>query len=129
KEIRDNPPEELVIQPLYPWLDQIALPLVIHSFGGGRPGPELAGLDGHVSFHYRTLPLFYATASAAQIAKLEEVCAPNKLKKLLKEHEPFKRLVYQGRGAKVRDLFDQNDLPRHERAIRNKIKLAGLWMR
>jgi hypothetical protein len=42
KSIRDNPPEELVCQELYPWLDQIALPLVIHSFGGGRPGLSLA---------------------------------------------------------------------------------------
>ncbi|MEO1640745.1 MAG: hypothetical protein AAFU41_16005 [Pseudomonadota bacterium] len=129
KAIRDDPPAELVIQPLNPWLDQVALPLVIHSFGGGRPGPELAGLDGAVSFHYRTLPLFYATGTDAQIAALEDVCAPNKTKKLLKEHEPFKRLVYQGRGAKVRNLFDQNDMPRHERAIRNRIKAAGLWMR
>ncbi|KPQ20687.1 MAG: hypothetical protein HLUCCA24_01895, partial [Rhodobacteraceae bacterium HLUCCA24] len=44
-EIRDDPPAELVLQPLDPWLDQVALPLVIHSFGGGRPGPELDGLD------------------------------------------------------------------------------------
>lgn len=127
--IRDDPPPALVIQPLYPWLDQIALPLVIHSFGGGRPGPELAGLDGQISFHYRTLPLFYATGTEAQIAALEHVCAPNRLKKRLKEHEPFLRMVYQGRGAKVRALFDQNDMPRHERTIRNRIKSAGLWMR
>ena len=43
--VRDDPPEELVCQSLDPWLDQVVLPLVIHSFGGGRPGPELAG-DG-----------------------------------------------------------------------------------
>ena len=46
KDIRDNPPPELVCQELYPWLDQIALPLVVHSFGGGRPGPDLDPLDG-----------------------------------------------------------------------------------
>ena len=33
--------------------------------------------------------------------------APNKIKKLLKEYEPIKRMVYQGRGHKVRALFDQ----------------------
>lgn len=127
--VRDNPPTELVIQPLDPWLDQIVLPLVIHGLGGGRPGPELAGLDGGVSYHYRLLPLFYATATDRQVAVLEEVTAPNKIKKLLKLYEPFKRMVYQGRGAKVRALFDRNNLPRHEKAIRNKIKAAGFWMR
>ncbi|PJI91267.1 hypothetical protein BC777_0091 [Yoonia maricola] len=127
--IRDNPPDELVIQPLDPWLDQVALPLVIHGLGGGRPGPAVRGLDGHISYHYRMLPLFYATASDAQVAMLEDVTAPNKLKKLLKLHEPFKRMVYQKRGHKVRALFDRNNLPRHERAIRNQIKSAGFWMR
>ena len=127
--VRDDAPPELVIQPLDPWLDQVVLPLVIHSFGGGRPDKELSALDGSATYHYRVLPLLYATAKDAQIALLEEVTAPNKLKKLLKLHEPFKRMVYQGRGHKVRALFDQENLPRHERAIRNQIKSAGLWMR
>ena len=33
--IRNNPPPELEVQNLNPWLDQVALPLVIHSLGGG----------------------------------------------------------------------------------------------
>jgi hypothetical protein len=127
--IRDDAPPELVIQPLEPWLDQVALPLVIHSFGGGRPGPELAGLDGDVTCHYRLLPLLYARGSDAQIAALEQVCAPNRIKKLLKQHLPFKRLVYQNQGQKVRALFDRADLPHREQAIRNRIKSAGFWMR
>ena len=127
--VRDDPPPELVIQPLDPWLDQIVLPLVIHGLGGGRPGQELAGLDGDVTCHYRMLPLFYATATDRQVAVMEEVAAPNKIKKLLKLHEPFKRMIYQGRGQKVRALFDRNNLPRHEKAIRNQIKSAGFWMR
>ncbi|WP_373410926.1 hypothetical protein [Yoonia sp.] len=127
--VRDDPPAELVIQPLDPWLDQVVLPLVIHGLGGGRPSPEMRGLDGEVTCHYRMLPLFYATATDRQVAILDEVAAPNKLKKLLKLHEPFKRMVYQGRGHKVRALFDRNNLPRHERAIRNQIKSAGFWMR
>lgn len=127
--IRDNAPPELVIQPLDPWLDQVALPLVIHALGGGRPGPELGGLDGDLTYHYRLLPLFYARGTDDQIATLEEVCAPNKIKKLLKQHEPFKRMVYQGQGHKVRALFDRTDLPRREQAIRNKIRAAGFWVR
>ncbi len=127
--IRDDAPEELVCQSLDPWLDQVALPLVIHALGGGRPGPELAGLDGDVTQHWRVMPLFYARASDAAIATLEEVAAPNRLKKLLKRHEPFKRMIYQRRGHKVRALFDQAALPRREQAIRNTIKREGFWMR
>lgn len=127
--VRDDAPPELVIQSLDPWLDQIVLPLVIHSFGGGRPGPALDGLDGDLTCHYRMLPLFYARESDHAVAVMETVTAPNKLKKWLKNYEPFKRMIYQGRGQKVRDMFDRNDLPRRERQIRNQIKSAGFWMR
>jgi len=127
--IRDDPPVELVIQPLDPWLDQIALPLVIHALNGGRPGPALGGLDGDTTYHYRLMPLFFATATDRQVACLREVAAPNRVKKLLKLHEPFKRMIYQNRGQKARDLFDRDALPRKEAAIRNKLKSANLWLR
>ena len=127
--IRDDPPPELVLQPLDPWLDQVALPLVIHALGGGRPGPALAGLDGDISCHYRTLPLLYARESDAAVAMLEQVAAPNSMKRLLREHLPVKRMVYQGQGVQARALFDRADLPRSEKVIRQRLKAAGLWMR
>lgn len=127
--IRHDPPDTLASQSLDPWLDQVTLPLVIHSLGGGRPGPELAGLDGAVTCHYRTLPLLYARESDAAVAMLEEVAAPNPVKKVLKEYQPIKRLVYQGRGQKIRQMFDRTNLPRREQMIRNQIKKAGLWER
>ena len=128
-QIRANPGDALAAQSLAPWLDQVALPLVIHSFGGGRGVLPAGQLDGEISCHYRTFPLLYARESERTIDVLETVAAPNKLKKLLKEHEPIKRMVYQGRGAKVRALFDQDALPRREQIIRNQIRKAGLWMR
>ncbi|HSG36320.1 MAG TPA: hypothetical protein VLA27_02675 [Paracoccaceae bacterium] len=127
--IRSDPPQEIALQPLDPWLDQVALPLVIHSFGGGRPGPELDGLDGDVTCHYRLLPLLYARESDRVVEVVEAVTAPNQIKKLLKNYEPAKRMIYQGRGRKARALFDQNDLPRREQQIRNKLKSEGFWMR
>ena len=127
--IRDDAPEELACQSLDPWLDQIALPLVIHSFGGGRPGAGLEGLDGDVSCHYRLLPLLYARESDDVVTTLEEVVAPNPIKKVLKQYEPMKKLVYQKKGHRIRELFDRDDLPRREQAMRNAIKRAGLWMR
>ncbi|SMO96010.1 hypothetical protein SAMN06265173_13115 [Thalassovita litoralis] len=128
-EIRDNPPEELICQPLWPWLDQIALPLVIHSFGGGRDVLPAGLIDGDVTCHYRLFPLLYARESDRVIDLLETVTAPNEIKKVLKQYDPIKFMVYHARGQKVRDLFDQSDLPRKEQAIRNRIKKNGFWMR
>jgi len=127
--IRDTPPEELVCQSLDPWLDQIALPLVIHKLGGGRNTLPEGLLDGSVTCHYRLLPMLYARESDRVVKVLEEVAAPNKVKKVLKQYDPIKRMVYQGRGGKVRDMFDRDNLPRRERAIRNQIKREGFWMR
>jgi hypothetical protein len=127
--IRDRTPDAVVVQELYPWLDQIALPLVIHALGGGRPNAALAGLDGDVTCHYRTLPLLYARESDAVVTMLEQVAGAQDMRRILREYDPIKLMVYQNRGRKVRALFDQNDLPRRERAIRSVLKKEELWMR
>lgn len=127
--LRDAPPPELAAQELYPWLDQIALPLVIHGLGGGRPGPELAGMDGDVTCHYRHLPLLYARESNLAVEVLEQAARQQPLRRVLRDHEPVKLMVYQNRGRKARALFNQSDLPRREQALRAALKDAGLWLR
>jgi len=127
--IRDDAPPELVCQPLDPWLDQVALPLVIHSLGGGRDALPEGYLDGSHSCHYRVLPLLYAREAQRVVDILEEVTAPNKIKKLLKLYDPMKRMIYQGKGQKARALFDQDNLPRKEQQIRNTLKREKLWLR
>lgn len=127
--VKSDPPDELASQSLDPWLDQVVLPLVIHSFGGGRPGPGLAGLDGAVSCHYRAFPLLYARESDRVVEVLEELSAPNAIKRLLRDYEPIRKLVYQGKGRKLRALFDRDALPRREQMLRNAIRREGLWLR
>ena len=127
--IRDDRPDELVLQELDPWLDQVALPLVIHSLGSKRDALPTGFLDGKTSCHYRLLPLLYARENDHVVETLEAITAPNKIKKVLKEYEPMLRMIYQGRGQKARALFDRNDLPRREQAIRNTLKREGFWMR
>jgi len=128
-EIRDKRPAELVCQDLNPWLDQVALPLVIHSLGGGRPGQGLAGLDGDVTCHWRTLPLLYARESDDVVALLEQIAGQNAVKRVLKLYDPFKRMLYQGKGTAARLLFDRGAMPRREQMIRNTLKRNGLWYR
>lgn len=129
KSIRDNVPEELVCQSLDPWLDQVALPLVIHSFGGGRPGPELDALDGSATCHYRTLPLLYARESDHAVAVLEEVAKDRSVRPTLRNWPALKAMVYQNQGRKARGLFDRENLPHREQAIRNTLRREGLWLR
>ncbi len=129
KEIRDNPPAKLDGQEMYPWLDQIALPLVVHALGGKKGTEAARALDGGVTCHYRVLSLLYAREPQSVIDVLEEVCAPNKLKKLLKGSDAFKRIVYQGRGHKLRAIITPDDLAKPEEKLRKKIKNRGFWMR
>lgn len=128
-DIRTNPPQELACQSLNPWLDQVVLPLVIHSFGGGRDALPEGYLDGSHSCHYRLLPMLYARESDKAVDLLEEIAAPNRVKKVLKQYEPIKRFVYQNKGEKARALFDREHLPRREQQIRQTLKKNGLWLR
>lgn len=127
--ILESPPPELVLQEMSPWLDQIALPLVIHSFKGGRPGPGLAGLDGDVTCHYRTLPLLYAREGDRVVEVLETIAEDKTQRRILRDYEPIKTMVYQNKGRKARGLFDRDNLPRREQVIRNTLKRNGLWLR
>ncbi|WP_170421653.1 hypothetical protein [Ruegeria arenilitoris] len=127
--IRDDDIPELAGQNLDPWLDQAALPLVIHSFGGGRDALPSGLLDGSVSCHYRLFPLLYARESDHVVEVLETVAAPNRVKKVLKAYDPIKKLVLQRKGHKIRDMFDRDNLPKREQVIRNQIRNKGLWMR
>jgi hypothetical protein len=129
RSIRDDRPSALLLQELNPWLDQVALPLVIHSFGGRRPGPGLAGLDGDVTCHWRTLPLLYARESDRVVEVLEAVAKDPPLRRVLRDHLPIKSLVYQNEGRKARALFDRQNLPHREQVIRNTLKREGLWLR
>ena len=48
---------------------------------------------------------------------------------MLKAYEPMKRMIFQSKGQKARALFDQDNLPRREQAIRNTLKREKLWLR
>ncbi len=128
-EILNNRPEPVALQPMKPWLDQIALPLVIHSFGGGRRTIPPGLLDGAVSCHYRTMPLLYAREDDATVAAVEAAARMPGVEPILRRHGPFRRMIFGPEGAKVRGMFDRDDLPRPERLIRERLRDAGLWLR
>ncbi|TXB70104.1 hypothetical protein FQV27_07405 [Paracoccus aurantiacus] len=127
--IRDDPGDALASQELFPWLDQIVLPLVIHSLGGGRPGPELAGLDGFATCHWRNLPLLYARESEIAVDALESAAEAPDIKALLQGWEPAARLIYEGNGRNaLRPAIDRERLPLREQGLRKQIKRLGWWL-
>ena len=130
EEVADAPQWiDVARQSLDPWLDQIVLPLVIHSFGGGRPGAGLAGLDGDVTWHYRNLPLLYARSPRRAIDEFEAIAALPEIAPLLSGWTAAERLIRAGQGrATVRPMFA--DYPPHapERGIRKRLKQAELWL-
>ncbi len=127
--LRDSPHDALACQVMDPWLDQAVLPLVIHSLGGGRPGPALDGLDGDVTCHYRRLPLLYARDPEAVITALEDAVAAKEVKRVLREWEPARKLIYQDKGRqKVRPIFADRPTPAPEKMIRNQLKARGWWL-
>lgn len=126
--VRSDPPPELAGQSLDPWLDQVVLPLVVHDLNGARDALPPGLIDGTVTCHWRTLPLFYAQASEGAITFLESICAPNRIKKLLKRHPAAHRMIYRGEGRKLRELYADRDFET-ERDLRKALKSDGFWIR
>jgi len=68
---------------------------VIHGLGGGRDALPRGYLDGTHTCHYRLMPLLFARESDHVVETLCEVAAPNKIKRVLKEYTPYKRMIYE----------------------------------
>ena len=127
--IREDPGEALASQKLDVLLDQVALPLVIHALGGGRPGPGLAGLDGDVTCHYRDLPLLYARESDLAVETVETLLRDPRLAPLAEAWAPSRQIVLEGTGRdRIRPMFDRR-MPLNEGRTRQILKKAGLWLR
>lgn len=127
--IRDDTPPELAGQALFPWLDQIVLPSVLHAEGGGGRVPVHEHLDGPATLHYRALPLLYAREAEETVARLEALARAPGLKALLRRHRPFQKLLYQGQGRAARALFPEGTAGMTEQAVRKALKAAGFWWR
>lgn len=127
--IRDEPGEALACQSVEVLLDQVALPLVIHALGGGRPGPELDGLDGAVTCHYRDLALLYAREDDRAVNTLEALMRQPPLSDRIGDWPMAQDFVVNGIGRdRIRPMFDRS-LPLNEGRTRQQLKKQGLWKR
>lgn len=127
--IRDEPGEALACQSVEVLLDQVALPLVIHALGGGRPGPELDGLDGAVTCHYRDLALLYAREDDRAVNTLEALMRQPPLSDRIGDWPMAQDFVVNGVGRdRIRPMFDRS-LPLNEGRTRQQLKKQGLWKR
>ena len=125
-QIRDNPPAQLHGQSLDPWLDQVALPLIITRFDGGHRTLPDGMIDGSHTCHYRNLALLYAREPDSTVDCLEQIAAPNPIKRTLKKFPAAHRLIYRGEGRKLRkSLHHMAD--GDERPLRKALKSMGYW--
>lgn len=129
REISRRQPAALEGQKLTPWLDQIALPLVIHALGGGRDAVPPGLLDGSVTCHYRTVPLLYARESDAAVEMLERLVQAEDLRPVLSRFDQVAGMVLSGRGRQVRERFAADGARLTEAQIRKRLKQEGDWLR
>lgn len=126
--IEATPPAEIATQTLFPWLDQIVLPLVLAALGGGRPTPDI-GLDGPLSLHYRALPVIYATGSDHAVAVLEACTQAEHLWDIFNQYVSFRRMIFKGNGEALRAAMRDQPPPRSHAALRAVIRELGHWVR
>ncbi len=124
--LEHDPPRALATQALYPWLDQIVLPLAIAAEGGGRRD---TGLDGARTLHYRALPMLYAHGSDHAVATLEAVTGAPHLWDIFNQHVAFRRMVFKQQGRALRARVDRAAPPFTYWGRQKQIMDAGYWVR
>ena len=132
RSIAASPPPSMATQALFPWLDQIALPLVIAQLKGGRPaaGVGLDGaLDGELSLHYRALPVVYATGTPHAVEVLERVTGAPHLWDIFNQYVAFRRMVFKHQGRDLRARMQSAHLPRTYGKLQRRIREMGHWVR
>ena len=127
--IKNSTHPRITRQSLDPWLDQVVLPMVIHSFGGGRYTLARRLLDAKISCHYRRIPLLYAREDDRVITKLERLVNQAHIRARLSQHPAFQRMIYQKQGRRLRGMIDRSHQPTSEVALYNKLKALGYWIR
>lgn len=126
QDIEQNPPPELATQTLYPWLDQIALPLAVAALGGGK---RETGLDGPRALHYRALPEIYAYGSDHAVAVLEQVSRAPHLWDIFNQHVAFRRMIFKENGPVLRQIIAGSPPPFTYWGRKKQIMDAGHWVR
>ncbi|MGY6703686.1 hypothetical protein [Roseinatronobacter sp.] len=128
RDIAAAPPANMATQALFPWLDQITLPLVIARLDGGRPDTG-TGLDGALSLHYRALPVVYAAGSAHAVEVLEQVTGAPHLWDIFNQYVAFRRMVFKHQGRELRANLDRTQLPPTYGKLQREIREMGYWVR
>ena len=126
QDVERDPPPELATQRLFPWLDQIVLPVAIAAEGGGRRD---TGLDGPKSLHYRALPEIYAFGSDHAVDTLEQVTRAAHLWDIFNQHVAFRRMIFKENGPALRQIIAGTPPPFTYWARKKQIMDAGYWVR
>lgn len=126
QDIARDPPPELATQTLYPWLDQIVLPLAVAALGGGR---RHTGLDAAKSLHYRALPEIYAYGTDHAVDILEQVTRAPHLWDIFNQHVAFRRMIFKENGPDLRQIMAGTPPPLTYWGRKKRIMDAGHWIR
>lgn len=129
KQILQNPPEVLATQEYRKALRQIILPLVFAKLGGQQS--ECGPVESHFNgcFPSSRLAYLYTAAPEPVLDHLEASVSPNPIKKLLKNYEPAKKLIYQQKGRELRDRFYDPNGQDPNRLIKRLKRQTKWWVR
>ncbi|MEM9716974.1 MAG: hypothetical protein AAF826_10710 [Pseudomonadota bacterium] len=127
--ILDQPPNSLETQQPRKNLHRIVLPLVLVELEAEiQKATDLSRHALHVQ-EFRRLAYFYSSAPEDALAHFEAAVSDNKFKKILKLHEPYKRLIYQGKGRDLRDRFYEEGGQPPRRLMRRLRRHTNWWVR
>ena len=127
--IHDDPPEELENQRMFPWLDQISLPIVMNFLGGDPTEYTDDYILNRWLFHYFTMGRLYVNLRHGLLPVWDErlICASEHTS-VFREQNTIDHYFFGSGGEEIDRLIeDEGMTPRNFAAIRIALKARGQW--
>lgn len=126
-----DPPSELSRQTLFPWLDQISLPLLLQELGGNPDTFPIRHIDRSHSFHYHALPILFLPKQAKKLTLTKSLLeqAGEDARKLFTQYAPFEKILFGDVGKEIELIVNSTDFQGNRKKYRQVLASKGLWFR
>lgn len=125
--LADDRPAELAEQAIYPWLDQIVLPLVLARLGGDPDGFPRAFVNRTHSFHYHAIPNLFMDRHKARLAAFRDVMADPRFTAIFRRSPSHGFFFFQTADRLVEHLVRANAYGKDGPSLRKALNGLKLW--
>lgn len=125
--IEDAPPPELEGQTLYPWLDQISLPIVMRSLNADKRHYNMDYFLNPVAHHYHVVVTLFLDRHREKLLMAREFASDDRWREYFIKSRIFSQLADDEKYNEILEFADREVLKPSE--FGKRMRDAGYWLR